>query len=109
MKCSECHADVSDKAAACPKCGNKISGAGKHSGKALLWVAGGLAALFVIGAIVQGERPEAKEEHKLRLALELCRKEQNDDLKSISERRLVRGACDRIRDEYIQKYNRNPE
>lgn len=109
IKCSECGGEVSDKANSCPKCGNRINTAGKSFGKVLLWLAGGFVAFLAFGAVLRANDPNTDAKDKAKAVLELCRREQNDELKSIAERRFIRGACDMKRDEYIQKYGYNPE
>ncbi|MFZ6773026.1 zinc-ribbon domain-containing protein [Undibacterium sp. SXout7W] len=55
INCSECNAEVSDKAAACPKCGNPISKIPVVTEKSTPWVLytlGGIGILFVSFVIV---------------------------------------------------------
>ncbi|WP_454710983.1 zinc-ribbon domain-containing protein [Cupriavidus nantongensis] len=124
IPCSECGSDVSDKATACPKCGNPISTQagtaaattsstptpkpGMGTGmKAVLWVGGALVAFLLFGAIA-GNQPGAKEKATDQMAIELCRKDEADELKSIATRKFIRSTCDAMERKFSDRYGHAP-
>lgn len=72
-------------------------------GVVLLFAVGLFVVLIVIGNMLYDPK-----EHSAQLAVEECRKAENDGLLSIDARRLARGACNLLEQEYKNKYGRAP-
>lgn len=51
VTCPECGSELYDDVEICWKCGHALSGAGAVPKKWVLWVAGGLVLLFILGML----------------------------------------------------------
>lgn len=116
--CTECGNAVSDRAAACPKCGAPVSAWAKYVPEKSHWLrnlligGGALLFLFIVwGAFLAGT-PEGKERIKMRDAIDYC-DSQTDRLKA--DPRMSPGAvglhmdaCDKLRNDYRAKWKREP-
>lgn len=116
--CTECGNAVSDRAAACPKCGAPVSAQAKYVPEKSHWlrnsviVVAVLFGLFMIwGAILAGS-PEGKQRGIERMAIEHC-EDRTEELRK--DPRMSAGAiglamdtCKKLRDDYRAKWNREP-
>jgi hypothetical protein len=106
ITCPECKKEYSDQSKNCVHCGarnpNKMSAGGKI-GVFLLIVVGLFVALLIFGNMAYDP-----EQHSAELAIEECRKSENDALLSIEARRIARGACELLEQRYKDKYGHAP-
>lgn len=119
ITCSDCGTQVSDRAAACPKCGGPIdSTAQPHvtqpekgssgAGKAILAVVGALLLILLVIGFSSASTPEAKQRAKERTAIDYCWKEQRRASLTPAEARFIAGACEKMEDDFRAKHHRNP-
>lgn len=109
ITCSECSAQISDKAASCPSCGNPLTAAAavhkpvpvqivKPKSNMIWWVLGTPVALFglvmAIGSANNG--PDAQARARQRDAIDLCWKEQGKKSMDPSTGRFVAGFCEQM-------------
>jgi hypothetical protein len=108
--CTECNAQLSDKAASCPQCGAPPNKRSKPA--TWLWVLLGVplaifAMLFFIGSLMQST-PEGEEKAKDRYAVEYCRGEAKRTSLDTDAARLMVSACEKLESHFRQKYGVNP-
>lgn len=103
IKCSECHAQISSKAVACPKCGAPAAEVPSHakpkSGGAWWKWSLVVLGLFVVVVVVVSNSPNNDRRITLRMAIDSC----NEDLqkaKTVGEQRIISGACEKLESEY---------
>jgi len=99
-------AQISDKAATCPRCG--ASPAKSKKTKWWLWVPVGLFASFIAFGMVVGSTPEAQERSKDRFAIEYCWSEQKKPSVEPDVARFMAGACEKMESDFRQKHGQNP-
>ena len=99
IECSECKAEVSDRAIACPKCGAPVAiprpsktGSSGRWWKVLLVLLG----LFFAVVLFFSDTPEAASK---RMAVDLCRDELKA-AKTVGEQQIISGACERLERDY---------
>lgn len=116
--CTECGNAVSDRAAACPKCGAPVSVQAKHVPEKSHWLRNTVIAVGVLfflflawGAFIAGT-PEGKQRISERRVIDYCDSE-TERLKD--DPRMTRGAlglhmdaCDKLRNDYRAKWGREP-
>lgn len=106
IECTECKKEVSSEAANCPHCGVRI----KAKPKIWRWVfgvpLGGFALIMIIGSMAGG--PEADEKARNRDVIAMCLKDMNDPLRDAMAREAARAVCERLRDDFRQKYRAEP-
>jgi hypothetical protein len=103
VPCAECGTEISDKAAACPKCGAKP----KRSLTWLWWVIGLFCAIIFIG-VVAGSTPEAKARARDKEAIELCWRGQKDPTFEPATARFIASTCQKMESDYTAKYGSAP-
>lgn len=119
ITCPECHASISDKAVACPKCGaprvSKADGGappakkdGGSVGKALLWVAAGLVVLFFVIGFIGSNSSEGKAKAQARAAIATCWELQGRKSNDPGTARFAAGACERMEADFRQQYGSAP-
>lgn len=118
VTCTECGNAVSDKAAACPKCGAPVSSAAKYVPEPSHWLRNTVIVVVVLGALFIGwgamlaSTPEGKERILMRDAIDYCDSEterlKDDPRMSPGPVGLHMDACDKLRNDYRAKWNREP-
>lgn len=103
ISCHECGAEMSDQAAACPRCN-----APRQKSKAWLWLAGGLAGIAVLFVLSAGNSPQANEKAKARRAIDLCWEDQRRKSLSAGTQQFIAGACEQMESRFVQKYGHRP-
>lgn len=103
ITCKECSNEVSSTAAACPKCGARV----KPKSNVLPWVLGVPVGLFVLMMAI-GSANSNPEKTRARQAFELCMKDLDDRLRDPGTTPLVRGACQKMREDFVRKYGVEP-
>lgn len=104
FNCSECQAEISDKAAGCPKCGAPVAKAPlastslspKSGGtwwKVLLVILG----LFLVVAFIGSQSDPRKT--RARIAIDLCQDELKK-AKTSGEQQIISGACEKLESDY---------
>jgi len=112
--CPECGREVSTQAVACPHCGAPIARARGTSvfgviGKVLLVLIILFALFLIAGLALSDTTPEERRaKARERDAIDLCRREQADELKDLSERRFIRAACDKMEADFRAKHGVSP-
>lgn len=105
---SECQAEISDKAAACPKWGTPVAKAPLAStslppepGGAWWNVALVILGLFVVVLLVACNSGSPNDDKKmaLRMAIDSCRDKQKEPV-TYGERQLIAGACEELEQRY---------
>lgn len=76
--------------------------------KAGLWAIGIIGVLFALMVAYGASRPGAGQRALEREVIDNCRKQQNDELAPLSERRFVRSVCDEMVEIYRKKWGREP-
>lgn len=119
ISCGECAGKVSDSAAACPHCGAPVAKPAvyssapppaqvKKSGGTWKWVLGVPVGFFVLMMVIGGLNSDP-EKTQAREAYNLCMDNlKADDRARAGNGRLIAGACERLRDEFKQKYGTTP-
>lgn len=112
MKCKECGADVSDKAAVCQHCGAPVAKPKPStSNAALIVVPVGAVVLFaVLGTLLPPKPPDPEAEAKAvaRKTIELCWQEQQRKSLSPDTQRFIAGACEQAEADFIRRYGHKP-
>jgi RNA polymerase subunit RPABC4/transcription elongation factor Spt4 len=124
ISCKECSGQVSDSAATCPHCGAPVL-ATKESGQRIgvaatvqpekkggvwKWVIGVPVVLFIFMMLMSGsDKAKYPGKSQDRAVYETCM----DSLKADDRARggngaFIAGACEKIRNDYIQKYGTTP-
>lgn len=103
INCHECSEEISDSAAACPKCGAKVP-----KFKWWLWIPLGLLAAFFGYGIVASSSPEAEEKAKARAAIAHCWDGYEAKSLAPGEQRFIAGACELMEQEFLTKYGFKP-
>jgi hypothetical protein len=67
-----------------------------------------LVGLALVIAVVRGNTPEGRSRIAGRMAIEECRKTENDPLLDRSARLLARGACEELERRFREKHNASP-
>jgi hypothetical protein len=115
IRCTECGKDFSDQAKACVHCGARnpsFASPGRWLGRIVM----GGAILFVIllsyGCLLGAMDPESEARAKDRDVISYCEdqyQEMKDDPRlSKGARGIAYGACEKLKADYRQKWNREP-
>nr|CUV23522.1 conserved protein of unknown function [Ralstonia solanacearum]CUV35873.1 conserved protein of unknown function [Ralstonia solanacearum] len=110
VQCGECGREVSDRAVACPACGNPAAREGR-SGMPFVWkLALVVGVLFAFGFLlgIAGNNALNSPKRRDELAIEKCRETERDALLDLGARRFARAACDRMVDEFRSRYGAEP-
>lgn len=119
ITCSDCGSQVSDRAAACPKCGGPIGSnaqpAAAHpekvssgAGKIFLVIAVAVLAIFFAFGFAISSSPEGEQRSKDRAAIDYCWQEQRRASLAPDEARFIAGACEKMEDDFRAKHGRSP-
>lgn len=104
ITCKDCSAQVSSEAATCPQCGARV----KPKKKILRWVFGVPLALFVL-MMVFGSIKSDPQKTNARAAYDECMKQLNDPLIDQGAKvSIIRPTCERLRNEFREKYRTEP-
>lgn len=76
--------------------------------KFLYVIIGLVVAFFGFGFILAANDPQSEERRIARERIDYCDSQWKDELKPLDQRRFIRDACDRARENYRKKYNREP-
>lgn len=129
ITCAECKAVVSDKAAACPRCGapietatgsrprstptaahdrNNMPSAQEKARPIWPWlVAAPIVAFFGYG-LFASNTPEGQARSRERRAIEACWEEQKRKSLGQGEQRFIAGACETMETEFQRKHGVRP-
>jgi hypothetical protein len=123
ITCPECKAEISDKAAACVRCGAPITQQRPsqafdrpntpppppHSTRRIWpwFVAAPILAFFAFG-FYASNTPEGKARAQARQGIETCWDEQKRKSFSPGEQRFIAGACERMEADFRQRYGASP-
>ena len=122
ISCKECAGQVSDSASSCPHCGAPVGVAAvsgqrfgesaqpvaKKSGGLWKWILGVPVGLFVLMMFIGGMNSNPEKTHARR-AYEACIDSlQTDDRARRGNGGFIAGACEKMRDDFIQKYGSTP-
>lgn len=75
--------------------------------KTVITVIALFGAFLMLGFFAEST-PEGKERSRDRAAIDLCRKEQADELQSLSTRRMTRTMCDAMTQRFIDRWGHTP-
>lgn len=104
--CTECGAQISDKAVACPQCG-AAPDKPKKTRWWLLILIGIFAALIAI-AFIAGSSPEVQLRVTDREKIDFCWTQQKRPSQTPSEARFIAGACEKMEEDFRERHGRNP-
>lgn len=76
--------------------------------KFLLAIVAAVSLFLLWGFYLTSTDPLYEEREHARRVLDRCDSEWKDELKPMDQRRFIREVCDRKRDEFRKKYNREP-
>ena len=125
VKCVDCGTEISDRAAACIKCGAPIAARPperdtspperntpppepERGGISWWWLpVAGVAVFFGCGALLSNT-PTATAKDQDRKVIEVCHRDQERKSLEPSTARFVAGVCERLEDEFRQKYGVSP-
>lgn len=103
--CKECGNEISTKAKACPKCGAKVP-----RFKWWLWIPLGLIFFFFLIGLTANSRGggASSEVDRARQVISLCWADYESKSLDPPTKRFAAAACERLENEFRQKYGRNP-
>ncbi len=111
IHCTDCGAEISERALSCPHCGAPVPKAAKKPRTGwLVWSVGIVIAMVVLGWIV-GPSPnsqEAQDKAVLRKTIETCWREQQRKSLSPELQRFVAGACEQGEADFLRRYGHKP-
>jgi hypothetical protein len=115
MTCAECGREYSNQAAACVQCGARNptrTSAGAVLGKIVLVIVGLFVAFMVLGAILVANDPDADARNKDRDAINYCEDTyaqlKDDPRMTQGALGIAYGACEKMKEDYRAKWNREP-
>lgn len=121
IKCSECGAEVSDKAAACVKCGAPIisdripplptiteTPKTGSSWSWVWWVAGLFFGLLLLSSIFSARTPQDDAKSKARALISKCWDDQKRKSLDPAAARYLAGMCEKFEDDFRQAHGHNP-
>lgn len=105
--CTECQAEISDKATACPKCGAPRPK--KHTFLKGLMIAATVGfVLFLVVGTLAGNSPEAMAKDKARGEIKYCWEDQSRKAHSPETARFIAGACEAMEADFRAKFQTAP-
>jgi hypothetical protein len=107
VNCTECGAQISDAAKACPSCGHPRSTLPKSSSRKWPWIVLPLAVLVGFIAIA-GRTPASDEKAKLRRAIASCWREQSRKSLAPEQALFIAGACEKMQADYRGRFRAEP-
>ena len=122
VKCVDCGTEISDRAVACIKCGAPVVAPSvapsferntpppepERGGISWWWLpVAGVAVFFGCGALLSNT-PTATAKDQDRKVIEVCHRDQERKSLEPSTARFVAGVCERLEDEFRQKYGVSP-
>lgn len=112
VPCSECGAQISTAAAACPKCGAPASKepplAKKGGSYWWLWIPVIAFAAFMTLGWSESRKPGAEEKSRLRRSIDLCWDEQKRKSLDPGTARFVASTCEMMENDFRAKYGHAP-
>lgn len=110
VNCHECGNEMSDQAAACPKCGAPLKPPAPASRGPAMWPwFTGAAILAVVSWIYSTSNdPRVQEKFKDRYVIEQCWEDQKRKSLDASSQRFVAGMCEDFEAKFVAKWGHRP-
>lgn len=118
VRCTDCQAEVSDRALTCPRCGGPINAAtasaptpkpvSSGAGPIFLAIGAAIVLAFIGWGVAVSSSPRAKEKAAARQVIDTCWEEQRRLSHAPDQARFIANTCEQAESSFRLRYGVDP-